>query len=198
MSKHNQKGFALVEGLLTIIALALVVFVGYYVWHSQKQANTTLSNASKEAQSSAPKSQETKSTTSQQYLAITEWGVKVPERPAGNIVNYQLSADNTADFVSSEQKAVGGSCGQFDFARYHIFRATSSYEAPADSQQAFAMQHAVEQGQAVTVDGYTYYIETDMTGGDCTGRATEGSTTTQQETTANQHLLDDLKGLVKA
>lgn len=37
----NQQGFSLVEGLLVIIALALIVFVGYYVWHAQGQSKTS-------------------------------------------------------------------------------------------------------------------------------------------------------------
>jgi type II secretory pathway pseudopilin PulG len=50
MSKLNQKGFSLVEGLLVIIALALVAFVGFYVWNAQKDTNKTLDTASKATQ----------------------------------------------------------------------------------------------------------------------------------------------------
>ncbi len=51
----NQKGITLVEGLIIVIALALILFVGYYVWHTQKQANKTLNTAAKASQS-APSS----------------------------------------------------------------------------------------------------------------------------------------------
>lgn len=56
MKKHLQKGFSAVEGLLTIIALALVVFVGYYVWHTQKQTDKTLNTALQTSQNTVNKS----------------------------------------------------------------------------------------------------------------------------------------------
>jgi hypothetical protein len=45
MRKINQRGFGAIEGLLIIIALTLIVFVGYYVWHTQKGADKTLDEA---------------------------------------------------------------------------------------------------------------------------------------------------------
>lgn len=51
----SESGFSLVESLLLVIAVALVAFVGYYVWHSQKTANQTYNSASKVAQSSPVK-----------------------------------------------------------------------------------------------------------------------------------------------
>lgn len=41
----TQKGFGLVESLLVIIALSLVVFVGYYVWNTQKNVDKTSKDA---------------------------------------------------------------------------------------------------------------------------------------------------------
>ncbi|MDB5164931.1 MAG: hypothetical protein JWL89_557 [Candidatus Saccharibacteria bacterium] len=61
--KMDQKGFSLVEGLLVIIAVALVAFVGYYVYHAQSQTNKTYSVASKVAQSTPKKSASSKSST---------------------------------------------------------------------------------------------------------------------------------------
>jgi len=43
--KSNQKGFSTVEGLLILLIVVIVAGVGYYVWHSQNKASTTLSKA---------------------------------------------------------------------------------------------------------------------------------------------------------
>jgi len=44
-SNRNRQGFAVVEGLLILVAIALVAGVGVFVWHSTKVADKTLSNA---------------------------------------------------------------------------------------------------------------------------------------------------------
>jgi hypothetical protein len=41
--RHNQKGFSAVEGLLLVIALTLVGFVGYYVWSKNQDTDTKTS-----------------------------------------------------------------------------------------------------------------------------------------------------------
>ena len=40
MKKLNPKGFGLIEGLLILIAVTLIAFVGYYVHHAQQANNT--------------------------------------------------------------------------------------------------------------------------------------------------------------
>jgi hypothetical protein len=45
MKKLGNKGFSLIEGLLIIVAAALIVGVGYYVYNSNKKAGQTLSSA---------------------------------------------------------------------------------------------------------------------------------------------------------
>lgn len=55
LMKKNQKsqtGFGLIEALLLIIAVAIVAFVCYYVWRSQKQADKTLNQAASTSQTS--------------------------------------------------------------------------------------------------------------------------------------------------
>ncbi len=58
-SKLNQKGFGLIEGLLILIVVLLVGFIGYYVWNSQKEADDTANQAASsvqtEKQQTAPK-----------------------------------------------------------------------------------------------------------------------------------------------
>lgn len=43
--KLNQKGFGVVEGLLTIIALTLICFTGFYVYNANKRANESIKNS---------------------------------------------------------------------------------------------------------------------------------------------------------
>ena len=46
----EEAGFSAVEILLSLIAITLITFVGFYVYHTQQAANATYSAASKSAQ----------------------------------------------------------------------------------------------------------------------------------------------------
>jgi hypothetical protein len=48
----NQRGFSAIEGLLLIIAVVLITFTGYYIYHAQKNTSATLNSASQVAKSS--------------------------------------------------------------------------------------------------------------------------------------------------
>lgn len=50
--KKDQHGFGAVEALLIVVIVALLVFVGWYVYNSNKKANNTI-NAANQANSSA-------------------------------------------------------------------------------------------------------------------------------------------------
>jgi hypothetical protein len=45
--KLNQKGIGIIETLLILILLTIVGFTGYYVWHTQKNSDSSYNNASK-------------------------------------------------------------------------------------------------------------------------------------------------------
>ena len=49
--KNNQKGFSGVEGLLTLVIVGLIAFVGWYVWSTNSKSNQTLTNANKTSES---------------------------------------------------------------------------------------------------------------------------------------------------
>ena len=55
----NQKGFTVIEGLLVFVIVAIIGGTGYYVYHSNKQADKNLKNASSSAEF-AKKKKETK------------------------------------------------------------------------------------------------------------------------------------------
>ena len=44
-TKLNNKGFSTVEGLLVAVIVVIIVFVGWFVYHSNQQANKTIDTA---------------------------------------------------------------------------------------------------------------------------------------------------------
>lgn len=78
MKKHNQKGFGLVEALLITIAAGIVGFGGYYVWHIQhKNSTTSTSTPSKSPSTSATMPTSVPAQSTQKFLTINEWGVRL-------------------------------------------------------------------------------------------------------------------------
>lgn len=78
---QKQSGFAVLETLLLVVVLGLIGGTGYYVWHSKQSTDKTLQNTN--AVSTVPtitkKTPNTPTqTTTAGYLAIKEWGIKLP------------------------------------------------------------------------------------------------------------------------
>ena len=99
----NQKGFGLVEGLLVIIALTLIVGVGYYVYSQNKSDDSSQQSTGTAAtsQSTQPAKQETK------YFEFKELGVKIPLNEGLDGLSYQVE-DNylflTTNKITAEAK----------------------------------------------------------------------------------------------
>ena len=53
--KNNQSGFGTAETLLVVVIVAIVAFVGWYVYNSNKTASKTLSNATQVSNAANPK-----------------------------------------------------------------------------------------------------------------------------------------------
>jgi len=101
--KKTQSGFALVEGLLIILILAIIGFGGYYVWHAQKDTNKTLDTAT--ATSNKTAQAVSNNSISQKYLTIPEWGVKGPYQSDVDLT-YKLTSDDVGEVwaqISSKQ-----------------------------------------------------------------------------------------------
>jgi prepilin-type N-terminal cleavage/methylation domain-containing protein len=202
--KVNQKGFSVVEILVVIVVVGLLGAVGWLVHDRQKsktdnrQASTTVTTPAKTPHAETP-NQPQSNQSQVSYLAVKEWGVKIPQTSTGNVISYQISADdkNMANFVSSGQKALGGSCGTFGSARYHVFQAENGYKS-SDEVFQNKLNNAAENDLVIKANNKSYYILGDMSGGDCTGTLKEGQSVSQQEVTANNNLLTALKGLVSA
>jgi hypothetical protein len=106
MKNKSQAGFAATEALLVVIAITLIAFVGYYVYHSQHTANKTLSQATNTSQNNKPAV-----VISPQYLTIKEAGIKLKLVNATRGLSYSANTafDGTVDvFLStpSFKKAV--------------------------------------------------------------------------------------------
>jgi prepilin-type N-terminal cleavage/methylation domain-containing protein len=90
--KDNQKGFGLIESLLVILIIAVIGFGGYYVWHTQRTKTPTITTTIS-----------TPTASTQQYLTIKEWGVRVP-MPSDVAMSdiYYVTGTDTLDGSSSE------------------------------------------------------------------------------------------------
>lgn len=190
MRKLNSKGFGVIEGLLILVIVGIVGGTGFYVYNANKNTSDGSDRAT------IVKDEEQADTRG--YLVIKEWGVKVPQLPQGNLISYEIDENdkNRAHFVSSEQKALGGDCGEFSSARYSIYKADVGYE-PSDYILKAGLDEAVNENLTIEIDGEVYYILGDFSGGACTEESEEGEGISTEELKANDNLLEALKGLVK-
>ena len=194
----NQKGFSVVHAILIVIIVGILGFAGWYVWDSN-QKNKPQDRLHDSVKRSEPRTALTPTTapaSSQKYIVIKEWGVKIPENN-GKTISYRIQEDkNLADFVSSEQKALGGNCGQYTHSRAHVYRSENG-ATPNDPILANKLNQAVLDGYSIKLGNYTYFILVDMSGGDCTGTAKAGDSITIAEQNVNQNLYNALKGMIK-
>jgi hypothetical protein len=97
MKKHDQDGFAHVVALLVVVIVALAGFMGWYVWHAQHVNKTTPSTTTTSI-SAQP---------TQKYLAIIEWGVKVPLSSIIDDAYYYIGSSGSAYLSLESLKSVG-------------------------------------------------------------------------------------------
>jgi uncharacterized protein HemX len=51
----NQRGFSTVEGVLVVVALALIGFVGWYVYHTKQTSDKALNAAASTSNNAGPR-----------------------------------------------------------------------------------------------------------------------------------------------
>jgi hypothetical protein len=75
--KTKQSGFAVVEGLLILVIVAMVAGIGYYVWHAKQQSDKLASETGTSSVALKTPKQTAATPAEQKYLSIKEWGVKM-------------------------------------------------------------------------------------------------------------------------
>lgn len=96
----SQKGFSPVVIVLLIALVGIVGATGWYVYSNNKKTNESLSNTQKAANSTVDSSKKATATakptttptptqSSQKYLVIKEWGVKIPVDDKYSDITYK-------------------------------------------------------------------------------------------------------------
>lgn len=147
--KKSQYGFSVIEGLLIIIALTLVVFVGYYVWHTQKQTDKTLNTAAQTSQNTTAQSKNVKpnKNSNQKFLVIKEWNVRIPYDGDDTFsYKYEPSGNGTKDSDAIEviSQNLASKYGCTGFGAGIIYRAIGSYVDPTDPTSPTTAQLAAQ------------------------------------------------------
>jgi hypothetical protein len=122
----TQNGFAVIESLLILVIVAIIGGTGWFVWHSKQQTDKTLSETgNSQAVNPSKKTPATVSTsTSQKYLTIKEWSVKVPLTSADSDAYYVIKTDRPDTAYLSLQKYKGTECAADNTSIGAYFRFT--------------------------------------------------------------------------
>jgi hypothetical protein len=184
MKIKSQAGFTLIEGLLSLIALALVVFVGFYVYNANQNTNDLVSKGA----TSTPKP--ANSAPAQSYLTIKELGIKIPLSNKLVGVEYSISPadDTTADISTKAFEKAVGECQSTDTASSSfptilaVTKIAGQYDSKSPPQDLFST-FAVQFPDFYLTDGAP-------DGGYCTG-------TDQTKNKAVQTLFDQISPALK-
>lgn len=84
MSTKQEKGFSVVEGLLVLLVVILLGFIGWLIWSKQTTTSTTNQASTTTPQASA--------------IEIKEWGVKLNTSRADDFTYEVHSIDGTVGF----------------------------------------------------------------------------------------------------
>src|SRR6185503_5287247 len=93
----TQKGFAALESLLILAIIAVIGGIGWYAYNSKSKTDKILSQADKISQDAPLATKKSSiSPTSQNYLTIKEWGIKIKLTDASKITyTYSNKSGNT-------------------------------------------------------------------------------------------------------
>lgn len=132
INKQKENGSSTVELLLGIIAVALITLTGFYMYNSSKNHSPEKSVKSK-ATNSQPQNE-------QQYLSVSELGIKVPvpegisdlskeAAPADNVVGISTKSYEDAVAACQSENQASGS--------YRAIVSVSKHEGTYDEARQF-------------------------------------------------------------
>jgi len=156
--RNKQQGFAVLEALLILIVLGILGFTGWFVYHSKQATDKTLASTgnSSVGTSKVPVSSKTSTKpvppSSQTYLAITEWGVKLQTSSSDQIIYMKDSASQSDSMVFTTKKAeaIGGYC---TLAKDGLGTVTRYAQA-----QTFTASPPESLNSGKPINGYYYYF----------------------------------------
>ncbi len=104
--KLNKKGFTIIEGLLVIIAVTLIIGVGYYVMNANKTDNTSSNAAKKTPTNTVPQTTVPEKTDKELITAAVM--SDMPGVTEANITIQEIVGDNAKGsvFMPNEGGAV--------------------------------------------------------------------------------------------
>ena len=163
---------------MTLIFVALVVFIGFYIAHNTGNKNLasntkTSLTSSKTSPVTTKTTSQTRKTSSQGYFTITQWGVRAPYN--GNLtLQYTPPSGSTGIYLSSSQldnisaqcalTAPDGTPGGYGG---YIARFTASAQIPTETGQSSGMSaqqyyanYSGQSGYYMSHVGSYYYIYT--------------------------------------
>jgi type II secretory pathway pseudopilin PulG len=105
--KKTQRGFSAVEALLLVIIIGMLVGVGWYVWHSQKQVDKTYSQIANSSVVPKSKSSTKPAASNSNYFVIKEWGVKLPVTDSSDKYYYEFDKNDSTFINVYSQNADG-------------------------------------------------------------------------------------------
>ena len=133
----NQKGFGVVEGLLSVIAITLVAGVGFYVMHSSDSTkssldNTSSKNTTKVATPNPSTPPSTPETDEEQIIAV----VKNYSGAGGSQQKATVTVDSIKD-VNAMGRVKSGTTADDGFAaQFIVHKDTTGWTVIYEGQQA--------------------------------------------------------------
>jgi hypothetical protein len=182
MTKSNQRGFSLVEGLLIFIAVALIAFVGYYIWHSNQTTNKVVSASATTKSNATAKTIEVDPTAKWTVGSSNEgqFSIKYPSM----WVQPSCKADfPRAIYLGPDASSVLHCASEF-FGQMSV---TSTAGAKSDDAFDFSSGYVDFVKKSITVDGVAGQVITATTYGQTGGNGSlvDGSKVVEYQFTTN-------------